>query len=140
VDKDLRNIGLVLKFGKDSVCRAPVSETKVNNINAVGNNSDTVYHYENPFCYILINSVIPESERNNLHEQIQRVSISQSRNVELKSALQQCNEMTECHIGKITAVRQKEKNPAQIINEEHQREIAKENPRRLDFYPIVSCM
>jgi hypothetical protein len=87
VYKDLRDIGFVLKFGKDGVCRAPVCETKVNNINAIGDDGDTVYHYKNPFCYILINSVVPEPERNNLHEQIQRISISQGRDIELKSAL-----------------------------------------------------
>jgi hypothetical protein len=119
VNEDLQKIVFVLKLGKDSICRAPVCETEINDINAIEYYGDAVYHNENPSRNILINPAVPESERDNLQKQIQRIRISQSRYVELKPASQQGNKMTECHIGEITFVRQEEKNPAQIINNQH---------------------
>jgi hypothetical protein len=119
VYKNLQKIVFVLKLGKDGVCRAPVCETKINDVNAIEYYGDAVYHDENPSHNILINPAVPESERDNLQKQIQRVGISQSRYVELKTASQQVDKMTECHIGEITSVRHKEKNPAQVINGQH---------------------
>jgi hypothetical protein len=66
VKNNAGNIGLVPKFRKNSTCRAPVSKAKIHNINTIGDDRDTVYNNENPFCRSAINPVMPEPERNNL--------------------------------------------------------------------------
>jgi hypothetical protein len=135
---DLQNIAFVLKFGKDGVCSTPVGETKINHIDAVSHDGNTVCRYENPFRHALVHFVKPEPERDNLHEQIYRVCVCQSGNVKLKASFQQINQMAERHISVITLIRKEEKNPARIINRQHQCEIAEKNSRGFRFYSSVS--
>jgi hypothetical protein len=70
MNEDLHDIIFVLKFRKDSICCAPVGEAKVNDIDTIRCDGNTVYSDKNPFGYVLIDFVIPKSERDNLQKQI----------------------------------------------------------------------
>jgi hypothetical protein len=124
-ENNVRKIIFVLKFGEDGICCPPVGIAKINNIDTVGNDCDAVYQNENPLCSLLIRRLIPEPERDDLQKQIHGIGICQSRNIELQTAFQQDGYMAECHVGKVTFVDQKEKYPAQTVNDQHQSEIEK---------------
>jgi hypothetical protein len=138
VNDDLQDIVFVLKFRENGICCTPVGKAKEHNINAIGDDGNTVYHNKNPFRCVLINPVVPESERNNLQKQIQRISVCQSRNIKLKTTFQQIDQVIECHVGEIIFVYQKEKNATQVINCQHQHEIIKKNSYRFCFYTVIS--
>jgi hypothetical protein len=138
-ENNAQKIVFILKFAEDSICCPSVGIAKINNINAVGNDRNTVYHNENPFCHRLIYPVISEPEWDNLQEQIHCIGICQSGNIELQTAFQQSDHVAECHVGKITFVYQKEKYPAQIINDQHQSEIEKNGYCRFCFDATASC-